>query len=60
MATEPARTNRVTGADQVLGEISRDGWQFVWTDGTNYLTRRADGDGRHAYFIVEYLPETNE
>lgn len=56
--TAPTRTNRVNAVSEIWERIGQDGWQFVWTDGTNCLTRRMEGLGKHAYFIIAYLPKS--
>jgi hypothetical protein len=55
--SEPTQTNRLIDAEELLNKIGEDGWQFVWTNGTNFITRRATGQGKHAYFTIHYSPE---
>jgi len=54
LGLRPVETNSITSADQILTDIGRDGWQYVWTDGTTYLVRRAAGSWRHELFLLEY------
>ena len=44
----------------VLDYIGADGWEFCWTDGTNYTMKRPLGTWTHSTFDLGYRAETNQ
>ena len=55
--SDPQMVFTITG---ILCYIGADGWEFCWTDGTNYIIKRPIGTGLHATFDLEYRAETNK
>lgn len=59
MSVEKSYPINAYGPEDVLDRIGDDGWQFVWTDGKNFLVQRPAGKWLYDSFIVFDQEDTN-